>query len=238
MCLPIHVAPEVEFESHGLACAVVVNQLTGSRCGYVRVPAKHSAYLHPYQSRSLNSVRVHGGLTFAEIEPCVEHPDGRGWWFGFDCSHFRDFSPSIVACLVACGFEHTPLPDGLFPEVPAPVFEEKVELVRKAYSARAFEWNRPGEMPPFDEALCREILAWHAHEHYWTRDEVIAESKALAGQLAAMPRRNRLITFAARIAAVAEHRYDLSYKFYRVRRGFSRLYAETIRRISRLRYNP
>jgi hypothetical protein len=35
-------------------------------------------------------VDVHGGLTFGSLEPCTEHADGQGWWFGFDCAHFQD----------------------------------------------------------------------------------------------------------------------------------------------------
>jgi len=34
-------------------------------------------------------VDVHGGITFAKIEPC-EHVDGIGWWIGFDCAHLGD----------------------------------------------------------------------------------------------------------------------------------------------------
>ena len=37
-------------------------------------------------------VDVHGGLTFAKLEPCEEHEDGQGWWFGFDCGHAGDMS--------------------------------------------------------------------------------------------------------------------------------------------------
>jgi hypothetical protein len=33
---------------------------------------------------------VHGGLTFGEIEPCSDHEDGQGFWFGFDCAHWDD----------------------------------------------------------------------------------------------------------------------------------------------------
>lgn len=34
---------------------------------------------------------MHGGLTFAKVEPCA-HEDGTGWWFGFDCNHSGDAS--------------------------------------------------------------------------------------------------------------------------------------------------
>jgi hypothetical protein len=57
------------------------------RCGYVRVPPGHPLYLEHYDHVDVD---VHGGLTFAEIEPCTEHEDGQGWWFGFDCAHHMD----------------------------------------------------------------------------------------------------------------------------------------------------
>lgn len=87
MCLPVTPFKiEREWEHAGLKCAVVMQQEAGIRCGYVRVPPSHLMYGTPYDEVD---VQVHGGLTFAEQEPCIED-DGQGWWFGFDCGHAHD----------------------------------------------------------------------------------------------------------------------------------------------------
>lgn len=75
---------EREWEHLGLKCAVSQGREGRHRCGYVRVPPTHPLFGKSHQD--LDEVCVHGGLSFAEIEPC-EHEDGAGWWFGFDCSH-------------------------------------------------------------------------------------------------------------------------------------------------------
>ena len=88
MCLPITpYKVEREWKHAGLSCAVVQAQEAGHRCGYVRVPPGHPLHSKSYETPDVD---VHGGLTFAEIEPCTEHEDGQGWWFGFDCAHFMD----------------------------------------------------------------------------------------------------------------------------------------------------
>lgn len=89
MCLPLKPYKiEREWESFGLKCAVVMAREAGHRCGYVRVPPEHPLHGKDYDAPS---VEVHGGLTFAELEPCA-HEDGQGWWFGFDCAHSGDAS--------------------------------------------------------------------------------------------------------------------------------------------------
>jgi len=88
MCLPIKPFKiEREWVHAGLSCAVVQAREDQHRCGYVRVPQGHPLYGASYETPN---VEVHGGLTFAELEPCTEHKDGQGWWFGFDCAHFMD----------------------------------------------------------------------------------------------------------------------------------------------------
>jgi hypothetical protein len=88
MCLPFTGSRvEREWKHLGLSCAVVVNGEAGHRCGYVRVPPGHILHGKPYDEPD---VAIHGGLTFAEEEPCTEHEDGQGWWFGFDCAHYGD----------------------------------------------------------------------------------------------------------------------------------------------------
>jgi hypothetical protein len=90
MCLPVTpYRVEREWKHAGLSCAVVQAQKAQHRCGYVRVPPSHPLHGKDYDADEVN-VDVHGGLTFAEIEPCKEHLDGQGWWFGFDCAHCMD----------------------------------------------------------------------------------------------------------------------------------------------------
>lgn len=87
MCLPIKSFKiEREWEHAGLKCAVVQAREAQHRCGYVRVPPTHSLFGKDYDAVD---VKAHGGLTFAQLEPCT-HEDGQGWWFGFDCVHFGD----------------------------------------------------------------------------------------------------------------------------------------------------
>lgn len=91
MCLPNakHVYKiEKEWEHAGLLCAVVQGREGSNRCGYVRVPPTHPFHGKHYDDVDVN---VHGGLTFASVEPCA-HDDGIGWWFGFDCAHAGDCS--------------------------------------------------------------------------------------------------------------------------------------------------
>jgi hypothetical protein len=88
MCLPVTPYKiEREWKHAGLSCAVVQAREAQNRCGYVRVPPGHPAHGRDYTEIE---VSVHGGLTFAEIEPCREHQDGQGYWLGFDCAHYTD----------------------------------------------------------------------------------------------------------------------------------------------------
>jgi hypothetical protein len=94
MCLPVQPFKiERKWQHAGLSCAVTLAREAAHRCGYVRVPPSH-----PLWSKDYNDVpygideNVHGGLTFAALEPCAEHIDGQGWWFGFDCNHCNDAS--------------------------------------------------------------------------------------------------------------------------------------------------
>src|SRR5258708_4716544 len=88
MCLPVKPYKiEREWKHAGLSCAVVLAREAAHRCGYVRVPPGHPMFGKGYDDPDVD---VHGGLTFAELEPCKEHEGGQGWWFGFDCHHFND----------------------------------------------------------------------------------------------------------------------------------------------------
>jgi hypothetical protein len=90
MCLPLKpFKVEREWKHAGLSCAVVQGREGGNRCGYVRVPPGHQFHGKDYNDPN---VKVHGGLTFGALEPCTEHEDGQGYWFGFDCAHCYDKS--------------------------------------------------------------------------------------------------------------------------------------------------
>lgn len=57
-------------------------------CGYVSIPKGHPMYGQPSTSALFDSLKVHGGITFAEF---VE--DGQ-YMVGFDCAHAADdFDP-------------------------------------------------------------------------------------------------------------------------------------------------
>ena len=69
MCLPVSPYKiEREWEHSNLKCAVVQAREGQHRCGYVRVPPNHPLHGKSYDTPN---VEVHGGLTFAEIEPCA-----------------------------------------------------------------------------------------------------------------------------------------------------------------------
>ena len=140
MCLPNAknvYKVEREWSHAGLLCAVVQRRKGSNRCGYVRVPPNHPHYKKAYSDVDVD---VHGGLTFANIEPCVEHEDGIGWWFGFDCAHSGDASYD--------------------PENPP---QHQIDFIKK-YP----EFARSG-----------------LYEHFWSHEEVVAETERLAEHLAA-----------------------------------------------------
>lgn len=62
-------------------------------CGYVGVERSHRLYGRPMDDDALDSIRVHGGLTFSDYWPDIN----RLWYFGFDCGHFMDIIPDWVS---------------------------------------------------------------------------------------------------------------------------------------------
>jgi len=88
-------------EKTGFQCAFVRNGF-GALCGYVGVPSSHVLFGKTFDEMDPSPVLyVHGGLTYVS--------DGSGatfyavipdlpkdlWWFGFDCYHAGDSSPSV-----------------------------------------------------------------------------------------------------------------------------------------------
>lgn len=85
---------------NGLDCMIVRNHF-GVLCGYVGVKPNHKLYKVDYLDEKLNKVQVHGDLTYSdECSGHICHIDededvnGKNWWFGFDCAHAFDLSPS------------------------------------------------------------------------------------------------------------------------------------------------
>lgn len=72
----------------------------GAWCGYVGVPPGHPWHGQPYDDVDAG---VHGGLTYAEAcQGSVCHVPKPGepddvWWLGFDCGHYQDAVPAMIA---------------------------------------------------------------------------------------------------------------------------------------------
>ena len=96
-------------EQTGYRC-LAIRMETGHLCGYVEVPSGHPWENAAYSDcpirdackatddwwcdhRPESVVKVHGGVTFSGPRPQVV---GSGWWFGFDCAHLYDLSPSLL----------------------------------------------------------------------------------------------------------------------------------------------
>lgn len=82
-----------------LDCLAVRHPQSGHWCGYVGVSEGHPDFGKDYMDVDYNA---HGGLTFAgpcdpaePVETGVCHiSETPVWWFGFDCAHSGDSSPS------------------------------------------------------------------------------------------------------------------------------------------------
>ena len=71
--------------------AVIYMTETGHHCGYVGVPENHPAYGMGYSDDALESIEVHGGLTYSsqnEDYPVTSETPIQ--WFGYDCGHAWD----------------------------------------------------------------------------------------------------------------------------------------------------
>ena len=67
--------------------AVVVATPMGHRCGYVGVDSTNPNHGKGYDD--LESIEVHGGLTYARGGSAYP-VEADLWWLGFDCAHYDD----------------------------------------------------------------------------------------------------------------------------------------------------
>ena len=67
----------------GFAWSVLHNTM-GYRCGYVSLPVGHPWHGKSYGADIIDSIDVHGGITFGKTGTEGE------WWLGFDCAHGGD----------------------------------------------------------------------------------------------------------------------------------------------------
>lgn len=90
-----------DFRAHGLPCFVQRGPL-GFWCGYVGVQPGHPMYGKGVGEDETEALEAHGGITYAAA--CAGHvchvpepgePD-TVWWFGFDCGHAFDLTPSFM----------------------------------------------------------------------------------------------------------------------------------------------
>lgn len=90
-------AAERRWTHRGLTCMVRAGpKELGFFNGYVAVPPEHPWYRKHYADVS---VEIHGGLTYAELEP-------DGWTFGFDTGHAFDVWPGTPVPAWRVGQNH------------------------------------------------------------------------------------------------------------------------------------
>lgn len=99
---------KVNWSYQGMDCMMVRNSF-GAWCGYVGVPKGHPFYEKDYERAHEMAeevgaeLSVHGGLTYSgKCAGHICHVPERGrpddvWWLGFDCAHFMDLCPGMVA---------------------------------------------------------------------------------------------------------------------------------------------
>jgi hypothetical protein len=87
----------IEWRYGGFPCLIVRNGI-GALCGYVGVPLGSKLGNGSYDDVD---VQVHGGLTFGGAcrpgSPICHTPqpgESEVYWYGFDCCHAYDYSPS------------------------------------------------------------------------------------------------------------------------------------------------
>jgi hypothetical protein len=90
----------------GLDCMIVRHTTSLHLCGYVGVPPTHPAFGKDYDAVCVigedgeEYPDIHGGLTYAKAcndAIChIAEDEDKTWWFGFDCAHSGDTSPSSL----------------------------------------------------------------------------------------------------------------------------------------------
>lgn len=92
----------VEWKHEGFPCLIVRNE-SGALCGYVAVPPGHPWHGRDAFGDNAIDASVHGGLTYSgACDGKICHVPDPGdpddvWWLGFDCAHYRDIVPAVVA---------------------------------------------------------------------------------------------------------------------------------------------
>jgi hypothetical protein len=120
--------PDLDYWHIAEYLCVVRRAPWGHLCGYVGVGSKHPLY--GLDSDSLGDILCHGGINWAA--PLDEFT---GWFFGFHCGHFRDYSPYVGRELARAGA--TP---GLIRETEAlfGIRENDPGIFRREYRDRAY----------------------------------------------------------------------------------------------------
>lgn len=81
---------ELHGEFCGIKWEIVRNKEMGNLLGYAKIPSDHHLHDADYMDPRLQSLNVHGGLTYSKTDP----KDGRTV-FGFDCAHYSDLTPGM-----------------------------------------------------------------------------------------------------------------------------------------------
>ncbi len=81
---------ELDFEAHGLPCALRRGR-SGGWCGYVGLTKEYVAANSNSNGLPLEDISVHGGVTYAD--EAWWNDDSPLIWIGFDCSHCDDITP-------------------------------------------------------------------------------------------------------------------------------------------------
>lgn len=100
----------IEWRSEGgLPCLMLRNRM-GAWCGYVAVQPGHP--WHGSGALGLADVDVHGGVTYGDKcggRICHVPQPGESadvWWVGFDCLHYMDTAPGLIASDLVLGLGH------------------------------------------------------------------------------------------------------------------------------------
>lgn len=89
----------------GFQYAIVLHDRSWHLCGYLGVyPA------HPWYGKHYDAIeaQVHGGLTYSsdghDCYPMAVPVDI--WWVGFDCAHYNDYAPGLLAAIGGLSGDH------------------------------------------------------------------------------------------------------------------------------------